>query len=79
LFDGVLECAWGSFNASSRGDLGAKGFGGDVGNLQPNKTFYLKFNGIFGGPIMHKIDSKPNRNKALYTNKSKINFNNLFL
>jgi len=61
LLDGatlVSKCEWGSFNASSRGDLGAEGCWGDVGNLEPNKTFYLKFNGIFVGPIMHKISSK---------------------
>jgi hypothetical protein len=54
----ISKCEWGSFNVSSRGDLRVEGFGGDVGNLQLNKNFYMKFNGIFCGPIMHKIDTK---------------------
>jgi hypothetical protein len=54
----ISKCEWGSFNASSGGDSRAKGFRGDVGNLKPNKIFYLEFNGIFGGPIIHKIGSK---------------------
>jgi hypothetical protein len=58
-----------SFNASKGGNSKAKGYGTNARNarnLKPNNALYLKFEGSFGGLIMHKINHQ-NLNKIIFT------------
>jgi hypothetical protein len=56
---------WRSFNASRGGDSKVEGYGINARNLGPNNALYLKFEGSFGGVMMHKIKLQ-NLNKIIF-------------